>query len=829
MGLFNFNDYIAKGKVQEITLYNSNKTIIDKYRYSHTVGTEGTDTAVLYQMSGNSFNNIQLTSDDLDAASYYSVVMRGEMMYSEPDAFNPQYYTGLFSNDSKLLEYNSGTSTVNNITSGSKTGHRLDNMFDTCTNLTKVTFNPIFTSNYQPTNMESMFYGCTNLNYINLSMFNTNNGTVSVKWMFLYCTALQAVAVTSDFVIGTDKPTDYDESTTPITNPTPNLQYIVVPEEDVATYNQDFGKQGLTLVGYKNSVPIDVTFTYDGGSASFTFDVEITAANDAPTGINRSYTITEGSTLNVNLLSVFSDVEDPYDLSYQVTSGPANVQGVSTYGDTHTARISDHTLVLEPSGNNYYGQFTVVVQATDPSGGTTNPNATLTVTVTNTVTGIDFTNLTNTTQDLSFNSNEGTYDTVANLDLTAIFSDDGTITKIEISTDGTSYTDISSTNWASYNLTWANYNSGTTNDGTTYSATLRATDSLGSTDTQDISVNWTNTYSAINPVITANDITIDEGNATYTFTNTGAEAIYTQTTNESISSFTVAITSTGTGSVTGNVWTLPSTTWNGTANFSVYVTDSQGEESTRENFTVTVNNVNNAPLISLTTGTGTNTITLDAGITKDISNSETFNFNTGNGNYTLSENANDAADGYKVIFSTLTNISTINSASYDTATNNSLVITNLGDVEIVLADSKQSGVIEYQISDNPQTNAQTNSTTFTLTIKSSRIEPVANPVLTLDEDTPTEFLRSNLITVSGTSAQETVDVSINSIQSTLPQSIDSVTINSNGSTITITPKAEANTTDANFVPPLSAIQNVTSQGTAQSTVTDDKFTNRYIL
>jgi surface protein len=821
MPTFSYDTHIKTGLVHQITFYDGvNKTNPRKYTYSHTVDNGD---AVLYK-DGTTDVLDSITFSNLLINDYYSVVMRGSVNYSS-----------LFYSNDNLLEFDSGSSDVSG---------NLNNAFNSCGQLKKVTFQPSFDTS-QVTDMSAMFAACSELTFLNLTMFDTNSVT-AINDMFNGCSKLVAIAVSENFIVPGNNSNMLSGS---------GVNYIVVPELKVSSYNQNFGNSNLTLVGYKNSVPIDVTFSYEDNNgstqtATFTFDVEITAQNTGPTHVDKEYTITEGSTLHVNLDSIFSDTENPYELTYTVTSDPSNVTidpdiKIHPNVNPHSASISGHTLTFTPQTNtNYYGKFTTKVTATDLSDAFV--EATITVTVTNNIEEPDFSYVQNLNQTLDWNSyTNSTSDTVSDLNLSVIKSNDGDITALEISTDGgNTYVSIYD-NSSNYNLN--------VTVGTNYSATLRAIDSYGNQNTETITVTWNNIYNNSPPTIsdksfdinedTELDIGVNESNFGYSDSDNQTMSYITITSlppNGTLKYGNDFIVVNDVISTNEIIKYIPNANTTGADTFTITATDVDNGTSNAATITINVIPVNDAPVITLSTDSthttdntnASTSMTKDLGITLDNSINYIFDFKTGNDNYSITDvDAGQNADNCKIKLTQLTNVSvTVNGTTYDTSgdvfdISDSAIITVLDTSYNTNGATPASAVLKYQIQDVSGDTA--NISTLTLTLNVSKLTQTST-TLVMTEDTSKNFTLENLVTAAGTSSKTHY---ISGVLTSLPAEIGSI-INTNTS-ITITPVNNANTTDTNFVPPLSAIdKNYSTTDTIVPSIgtgATNKFTNRYIL
>ena len=141
------------------------------------------------------------------------------------------------------------------------------------------------------------------------------------------------------------------------------------PDEDALSYEATSGAPGVASVSVSGSdvtvageapgtATITVTATDPGGlSASQTFEVTVSSANQAPTVSDAipDQTLEAGAEVTVDVSGAFSD-PDGDALSYEATSGAPSVATVSVSG-------SDVTVTGEAPG-----AATITVRATDPGG-----------------------------------------------------------------------------------------------------------------------------------------------------------------------------------------------------------------------------------------------------------------------------------------------------------------------------------------------------------------------------------------------------------------------------------------------------------------------------
>ena len=117
------------------------------------------------------------------------------------------------------------------------------------------------------------------------------------------------------------------------------------------TLTPDTGHSGAT-----HNITIEVDDT-NGGTASDSFNLEVTAENDAPTITATDQTTSEDTTLVVDISTWGSDADND-SLSYSLSSCADNI----------TCTLTGTSLSLTPSANHHGSSHSMTIQVSDPDG-----------------------------------------------------------------------------------------------------------------------------------------------------------------------------------------------------------------------------------------------------------------------------------------------------------------------------------------------------------------------------------------------------------------------------------------------------------------------------
>jgi concanavalin A-like lectin/glucanase superfamily protein/type IX secretion system substrate protein/Big-like domain-containing protein len=337
---------------------------------------------------------------------------------------------------------------------------------------------------------------------------------------------------------------------------------------------------------WSGTAQITVTVTDDGtpaGSDTETYTLTVNAVNDAPV-----LTVTGDQSTNedvsiTGLTVVFSDVDPDDSHSITVVSDEANVSVENLSGD-----ISGSTYDLVPAAD-WSGSASITVTVMDNGSGTLTDSETYTVTVNavNDAPELTLVGDQHTNEDVTLGLTVDFTDSdAADVHLITVVSDNANVTVENLSgnTSGSTYNLVPAMNWI-----------GTA--GITVTVTDNGSGTLSDTETYTFEVHEINDE----PVLTlSGDQSVDEDNIlglSVVFTDTEVFDTHTITVVSDEANVSVENLS---GNVSGSTYDLvPVADWNGTAQITVTVTDDgPGTLSDSETFTLTVNPVNDAPVLS---------------------------------------------------------------------------------------------------------------------------------------------------------------------------------------------------------------------------------------
>lgn len=366
---------------------------------------------------------------------------------------------------------------------------------------------------------------------------------------------------------------------------------VVSDEANVVVENLSGSISGSTYnlvpVGdWSGTAQITVTVTDDGTPArsdSETYTLTVNSVNDAP---ELSVTGNQATNEDVSLTGLvvdFSDVDPSDNHTITVVSDEAAVSVESLSGD-----ISGSTYNLVPDAD-WNGTADITVTVMDNGSGTLTDTETYTLTV----------NVVNDAPLLTLSGDQHTNEDVT-LGLTVVFADpDATdthtitvvsdnanvaVANLSGSTSGSGYELVPVSNWIGI-------------VGITVTVTDNGTGTLSDTETFSLEVHEINDE----PVLTITGAqSTDEDNTlglSVVFTDTEVFDTHVITVVSDEANVTVENLS---GNVSGSTYDLvPVADWNGTAQITVTVTDDgPGALSDTETFTLTVNPINDAPVLS---------------------------------------------------------------------------------------------------------------------------------------------------------------------------------------------------------------------------------------
>ena len=348
---------------------------------------------------------------------------------------------------------------------------------------------------------------------------------------------------------------------------------------------------------FNGSDSFTLTLTDDSGySTTQTITVTVNSINDEPT-ITIASTLTTSEDNNQSLTFTFSDVDGDTvsaTVTSQATDGVASVSGT--------------TVSYAPDAD-FNGNDSFTLTLTDGAGYTTTQVITVTVNSVNDEPTITIASTLTTDED-------------NNQSLSFTYSDtDGDTVSASVTSQATDGLASVSGTTVSY-VPDANFNGSD-------SFTLTLTDNAGYTTTQTISV----TVNSVNdePTITiANTLTTDEDNnqnLTFTFNDVDGDTVSATVTTQA---------SDGVASVSGTtVSYVPDANFNGSDSFTLTLTDSAGYTTTQA-ITVTVNSVNDEPIITIAS-----TLTTD----EDNNQSLIFTFSDVDGDTVSATVTTQASDG----------------------------------------------------------------------------------------------------------------------------------------------------------------------------------------
>ena len=367
---------------------------------------------------------------------------------------------------------------------------------------------------------------------------------------------------------------------------------VVSDETDVAVEGLNGNTSGSTynLVpagDWSGTAQITITVTDDGTPArsdSETYTLTVNAVNDAP---ELSVTGDQATNEDVSLTGlavVFSDVDLTDDHTITVVSDDSNVSVGTLSGNT-----SGSTYNLVPDAD-WNGTADITVTVMDNGSGTLTDTETYTLTV----------NAVNDAPVLTLAGDQHTNEDVT-LSLTVVFADPDTpdthtITVVSDNANVAVANLNGSTSESSYDLVPVANWIGTA--GITVRVTDNGTGTLFDTETFSLEVHEVNDE----PVLTITGAqSTDEDNTL------GLSVIFTDTEDFDTHIITVVsdevnvIVENLSGNISGSTYDLvPVADWNGTAQITVTVTDDgSGMLSDSEIFTLTVNAVSDAPVLSL--------------------------------------------------------------------------------------------------------------------------------------------------------------------------------------------------------------------------------------
>jgi len=467
-------------------------------------------------------------------------------------------------------------------------------------------------------------------------------------------------------------------------------------------------------------------------SAAQTFTLTVGAINDAPVvGTVANQTTAEDTAKTVTLSATDSDSGDSH--TYSATSSTSNV----------VPSVSGTTLTMTPAAN-FYGTATINIKANDGTVDSAAKTFTLTVSAVN-----DAPVLASVANQVTVKNTAKTV-TLSGSDVegsSLTYSATTSASQITIGVSGAVLTLTPDNNWVGTSTITAKVN-----DGTVDSATKTFT----------ITVNNSNTAPVVGTV--ANQSTNEDAAKTVTLSGTDSDG-------DSLTYYATSAASQVTPSISGTTLTLtPDANWNGTSVITIKANDGIVYSATKT-FTLTVNAVNDAPVVGTVANQSTvkntaKTVTLSE-TDADTSDSHTFTATSSTSNVvpsisgatltltpatgwtgtsTITIKANDgtvysAAKTFVLTVSNSNATPTLASISAQ-ATNQSVKKA----VSITAADSDSGDTLSFTITSSPSSkvSGSVSGSTLTLTPLAS-YNGTAAVTLTVSDGTATAARTFNLV------------------------------------------------------------------------------------
>ena len=473
----------------------------------------------------------------------------------------------------------------------------------------------------------------------------------------------------------------------------------------------------------KASYSITITASDDAShEASVSYTLQVTDNNDAPTVSNAiaNQSVNEDSGLSFTVASdAFNDVDSGDSLTYTATLADG-----SSLPSWLSFNASTRSFTGTPLNDNV-GNISVKVTATDGSSTTVSDNFTLTINNTN-----DAPTVSNAIANQSVNEDSGLSFTVASDAFNDVDSGDS-LTYTATLADGSSLP-----SWLSFNASTRSFTGTPLNDNVgNISVKVTATDGSSTTvsDNFTLTINNTNDAPTVSNAIANQSVNEDSGlsftvaSDAFNDVDSGDSLTYTATLADGSSLPSWLSFNASTRSFTGTPLN------DNVGNISVKVTATDGSSTTvSDNFTLTINNTNDAPTGVSLSATAINENSSGVVIgnlsTSDVDSGDSFT-------YTLS---GDDASSFEVVNGQLKLKSSV-SANYETKTSYAVTVTS---TDSGSATAQQSFTVTVNdVNEAPTAMALSNST-----IDESQLGITVGNLSVTDADTNNTFTYS----VSGT-------------------------------------------------------------------------------
>ncbi|MCF6812617.1 Ig-like domain-containing protein, partial [Thiotrichales bacterium 19S9-12] len=342
-------------------------------------------------------------------------------------------------------------------------------------------------------------------------------------------------------------------------------------------------------VGESREVTIHYTIDDgNGGSDNATITVTVTGTNDGPVANTDTATTSENASITIDALANDTDLDASDNLIILSADIPTNDDG--------SVSIENNKLVFNP-GTDFDSlavgesrEVTIHYTIDDGNGGSDNATITVTVTGTNDTPVV-------TAETVSVDEGDslvtGTMTaTDADADAVLTFSTTETVDGFSLNSDG------------SYSFDPSNnaYDSLAEGDTQTITIPVTVTDENGATDTENLVITLTGTNDA--PVVTAETVSVDEGDSlvtgTMTATDADADAVLTFSTTETVDGFSLNSDGSYSFDPSNNAYDSLAEGDTQTITIPVTVTDENGATDT-ENLVITLTGTNDAPVVTAET------------------------------------------------------------------------------------------------------------------------------------------------------------------------------------------------------------------------------------